>query len=96
MTAEEYRNYIREAEENLKDIDLEIAYRRIELVGARGVKVGNPLLNCFTGNNTASTISDEEQKILDNDLKLAKMIYDRQRLQNRLEFVRQRAEWPEA
>lgn len=95
ITAEEYCKYIRDAEESLKNIDLEIAYRKIELIGARAGKIGNPLLGCFIGNNsTSTTISDDEQKVLDNDLKLARMIHERQKTQNRLDFVRQRAEWP--
>ena len=95
ITAEEYCNYIREAEESLKNIDLEIAYRKIELIGARAGKAGNPFLYCCSGDNRTQAISEDEQKVLDNDLKLARMIHDRQKVQNRLDFVRQRAEWPE-
>lgn len=95
MTAEEYRNYIREAEESLKDIDLEIEYRRIELIGARAGKIANTFLTCLTGNSVTSANSDDEQKVLDNDIKLARMVYDRQKVKSRLDFVRQRAEYPE-
>ena len=86
ITVTEYCNFLKEAEENIEDIDRRIAYRKIELIGARANRTP------FERN---IPITDEEQRILENDSRLAQLMYDKQEYVNRIEFVRTRAEYPE-
>lgn len=95
ITVEEYCRFLKDAEDNIEDIDRRIVYRKIELIGARGSKTGNPLLNCFNGTQTP-TLTEEEQRTIDNDPVLARLMYEKQEYVNRIEFVRTRAEYPEA
>lgn len=95
ITVTEYCNFLKEAEENIKDIDRRIAYRKIELIGARAQNISNPFLNCLTGGSSTPSISVEEQRIIDNDSVLAQLMYDKQEYVNRIEYVRTRAEYPE-
>ena len=94
ITVDEYCKFLKDAEDNIKDIDQRIAYRKIELIGARGSKTENPFLSCFNGAQT-QTLTEEEQRTIDNDLVLARLMYDKQEYVNRIEFVRTRAEYPE-
>ena len=95
ISVDEYCNFLKEAEENIKDIDRRIAYRKIELIGARAQNISNPFLNCLTAGSSTQSISVEEQRILDNDLRLAQLMYEKQEYVIRVEFVRTRAEYPE-
>lgn len=81
MTVEEYCKFLKDAEEELKNYDRLIAYRQIELLGATSSR------------NRSYT--DDEYKIMSNDHALAQLLYSKQKLENRLDFVRQRAEYPE-
>ena len=94
ITVDEYCKFLKDAEDRIEDIDRRITYRKIELVGARGSKTVNPLLNCFNGTQ-APTLSEEEQRTIDNDPVLARLMYDKQEYVNRIEFVKTRAEYPE-
>jgi hypothetical protein len=81
ITAEEYCKFLKDAEEELKNYDRLISYRQIELLGAT-TKTNRPY-------------TDDEYKIMSNDQALAQLFYSKQKLENRLDFVRKRAEWPE-
>ena len=94
ITVLEYCKILKDAEDDIAEFDRKIAYRKIELIGARGGKSVNPFLSCFNG-STAPMISDEEQRMIDNDLVLAKLLYEKQEYVNRIEYIKTRAELPE-
>lgn len=87
ITVEEYCRFLKDAEDNIEDIDRRITYRRIELVGARGIR---------TSFERSMPLTEEEQRTIDNDPVLARLMYEKQEYVNRIEFVRTRAEYPEA
>lgn len=87
ITVDEYCKFLKDAEDNIEDIDRRITYRKIELVGARGIR---------TSFERGMPLTEEEQRTIDNDPVLARLMYDKQEYVNRIEFVRTRAEYPEA
>ena len=95
ITVEEYCRFLKDAEDNIKDIGRRIAYRKIELIGARGSRTENSFLSCFNGAQTP-TLTEEERRTIDNDPVLARLMYEKQEYVNRIDFVRTRAEYPEA
>ena len=94
IPVDEYCIFLKEAEENIKNIDRRIAYRKIELIGARAQNISNPFLNCLTAGTSTQSLSVEEQRIIDNDSVLAQLMYDKQEYVNRIEYVKTRAEYP--
>jgi hypothetical protein len=95
ITVDEYCKILKDAEDDLAERDRRIAYRKIELIGARASKSEStyPMMNCFNG-NSSSAITDDEQKELDNDVTLARMIFEKSKLQKRIDFIRKYAEFP--
>jgi hypothetical protein len=86
ITVDEYCKFLKDAEDKIEDIDRRITYRKIELVGARGIR---------TSYERCMPLAEEEQRTIDNDLVLARLMYDKQEYVNRIEFVKTRAEYPE-
>ena len=86
IAVDEYCKFLKGAEDKIEDIDRRIAYRKIELVDARGIR---------TSYERCMPLTEEEQRTIDNDPVLARLMYDKQEYVNRIEFVKTRAEYPE-
>lgn len=90
----DYHVILGDLEDELKRIENQIQYRKIELLGPQKSVI-------FTFCNTTSTILNgsqtpvsEDQKILDHDLILQRL-YDRQkRVKSNREFIYNNAEFP--
>lgn len=91
-----YRDILDDLEEEVKAMDKSIQYRQIQLIGIR--EISNPIALTITANGISgyqNTISNEEQKILDNDLELQRMKERKKRLEDRRAFIYKTAELPE-
>lgn len=92
-----YRDILDDLEEEIKALDKYIQYRQIQLIGIKDIP--DPFA-AFTMTLNACTypqniISNEEQKILDNDLELQRMKERKKRLEDRRAFIYKSAELPE-
>lgn len=91
-----YRDILDDLEEEIKALDKYIQYRQIQLIGIRDVL--NPfsiIMSINACTNQQNTISNEEQKILDNDLELQRAKERKKRLEDRRAFIFKTAELPE-
>lgn len=86
ITVSEYCKILKDAEDDLAELDRKIAYRKIELIGARASRAPY---------ERSMPITEEEQRMIDNDLVLAKLLYEKQEYVNRIEYIKTRAELPE-
>ena len=86
-----YRDILADLEEEIEALDKYIQYRRIQLIGIKET-LSNPFQVIM---NQQETISNEEQKILDNDLDLQRAKERRKRLEDRKAFIFKSAELPE-
>ena len=94
LSCNDYHAILGKLDDELKRIENQIQYRKIELLGPQKSRNINfcEMNNIFL-NGTQTTIS-EDQRILDHDLTLQRL-YDRQkRVKSNREFIYNNAEFP--
>jgi len=82
--------------EQIKKANCKIVYREIEVIGhKKGMPFPvYPLLNACNTSTSSNTTTTDEETALKNDLEYQRLVYARDELQARLNFIRDHAEFP--